>query len=513
MSDKCIMVLPDNMYFTGSPIMVVSGRVVQDENTFQNKLFLNMKNLSGYTINSVILKAFLLNDNNEIMASQDIGFQGLSVLDNKNFGDDRFFILPGINFSSITLMLCQVVYLDNTPWTGNEYMLEVVPGQELVSRVFNNSKVTKKYMERFGEKANRVYSTYSDLWLCTCGSIHKNNMNFCSDCGVNRQLLENFSFEDFANEVVSANKNLNNPALNPAGVVAPSGIPQEKPSVVSGNSTRSEKDYKEAIRALNSANDYYSLSVIKKKLEDLGDYKDSKAMLRECEARLGRIEKGWDIKKKAKIIIAISILSLILIGGTIYLAIDSKMKKNYKAAVKLYEERKIEEAYDKFEELDGYRDSEEYLERCDTYNELFNTAYYNQAFAYAELAEDRGAETDIRIEDDMEGFNNDYSNWRHRIVLDIILNYDSYEDYKKDYPGDKDVMNEWRGLADEFCDKLMSIYEEDKWESGSPKDDHLPIWQVNVKVRYMDVGQETYINPYSAWTEGSDHISHDSSEY
>ena len=354
-------------------------------------------------------------------------------------------------------------------------------------------------------------STYSDLWLCTCGSIHKNNMNFCSECGVNRQLLENFSFEDFANEVVSANKNLNNPALNPAGVVAPSGISQEKPSVVSGKSSRSEKDYKEAIRVLNSANDYYSLSVIKKKLEDLGDYKDSKAILRECEARLGRIEKGWDIKKKAKIIIAVSIFSLILIGGTIYLAIDSKMKKKYKAAVKEYEERNIEEAYDKFEELDGYRDSEEYLKRCDKYNELFDTAYYNQAFAYAELAEDRGAETDIRIEDSMEGFNNDHSNWRHKIVLDIILNYDSYEDYKKDYPGDKDVINDWRGLADEFCDKMMSIYEEDKWESGSPKDDHLPIWQVNVKVRYMDVGQETYINPYSAWTEGSDHISYNSS--
>lgn len=99
-------------------------------------------------------------------------------------------------------------------------------------------------------------------------------------------------------------------------------------------------------------------------LEDgdyLGDYKDSPEQIKKCTARIEEINKERKKKKRITLISCTAICSITaaLIAFVIVLNNVIIPNKNYNKAMDLYNSGNYEEAIEAFEDLDGYKDSED----------------------------------------------------------------------------------------------------------------------------------------------------------
>ena len=130
----------------------------------------------------------------------------------------------------------------------------------------------------------------------------------------------------------------------------------------------------------------YSLSQAIKAFSNIKGYKDADTLIKECENKIQQLDEKAKIaavkaaKKRKKILAIISSITAVLIVFVILLNTViipySKYGADYKNAVILMEEKKYSEAIAAFEAMDGYKDSADKIEACNT---AIKDEKYNEA--------------------------------------------------------------------------------------------------------------------------------------
>lgn len=478
MSEQCLFYMPDFLYSEGSPIVVVSGRVVKDETTFQNKIILNLRNISSRNIVAVTMRALLLNTASEVIAYQDLNYSDFRVADNMDFGDKLHFVLPPVVFSNITLMLTGVYFEDGYVMNSELYFLDVIPTPELISVGLKDDKLSKLYRQRFGANATKQFTTYKDLWICTCGAIHKNDMAFCSECGVNRQALESFSVEEFKKQVDDSD-------------VMTTAIYAKEPTNVSEKSVSKEKEYQKGLYIMNNETSYSALYDAMDIFKKLGNYKDSENMVKELDRRLVEISVSNHKRDKIKRWTKISVIAIVLIsvfGTFTYFSVKrDRQNKKFDKAEEYYENGEYEKAKELYAELaeddyigSGFGGKTEFnkmpirMEMMDAMEAFEDSDYYDLAVEYAEKAEGTNRDVDLTYEIKVE------NDWAVNVVIEVDQNYSSEEDYNDKK---RDDYYEWDRFATEYDNEMNEIYSRDQYIDGTYNSVHIN-WEVNVNAKW-----------------------------
>ena len=139
---------------------------------------------------------------------------------------------------------------------------------------------------------------------------------------------------------------------------------REKAKFIQEEAILAEKEevYQSA-KSFQNSNSISELQTAVEEYKKLGDYKDSLEQIEKCTARIEEINKKR--KKKKRIILisctAVGSVTAALIAFVIVLNNVIIPNKNYSHAMNLYNSGKYSEAIEAFEDLNGYKDSEDKL--------------------------------------------------------------------------------------------------------------------------------------------------------
>ena len=168
---------------------------------------------------------------------------------------------------------------------------------------------------------------------------------------------------------------------------------------------RNLKSYNSALKALDVDSNKGSRKTIDdlkasiKVFEGLGDFKDSKEQIKNCETKIAEIEEHLQKvkeaeararKKKKKITIIISAAAVVAVAAVIVFVTVFLPMIKYSNAKKLLDDKKYDEAIEAFDKLNGYKDSNEQVKEA-TYQkamQLFDNDEYIDAIEYFEKVKD-----------------------------------------------------------------------------------------------------------------------------
>lgn len=142
---------------------------------------------------------------------------------------------------------------------------------------------------------------------------------------------------------------------------------------------RKIREYDIAVKAMKLAKTESSYRDAAEKFQRIPGFKDADALAEQCLLKSERLAKQNRIeaeiaekaksKRNRKIAIAVTILNACVITGIVYLIVRAAFiipNSKYNSAVDLYNAGKYDEAITAFNEISGYKDSEEQIAKCET---------------------------------------------------------------------------------------------------------------------------------------------------
>ena len=344
----------DPLYLKNSPVIVVAGAILKNNEYDEILAQLKFKNISNKKIKYVDIELKLYDQNGESQRKV-INYQylDLNIFRNEDFGSQEPIILPYNNTRSFEVIVKKVVYDNEEIWTNNKKFCKIKKQQELSSIL--ESMEIEYFMEQYGEKSKFIPYIEQDIWICSCGCINSLDEKKCYDCNLEKDIILNIEFDELKKEAL----------------------------------------YDISIHYLESS----IVSLIKEakdNFEYLGEYKTSKEKVEECKEKLKKEEnKNKKIKKITILILTIIILIKIVCSIANIISNNKKNQLKYEQANNLFNELKYEEAIKIYEELGNYKDSNEKKELLQLYSniEKFNSEdgsgdFFNQNMEKFELIND-----------------------------------------------------------------------------------------------------------------------------
>ncbi len=176
--------LPNNLYMDGSPLLIVAGALLKDNQSGKVLVQLKLKNLyhASLTACKVHVRAFDPSGA-ELEGVDSFSYFDLKVSQGEDFGAKRPINLPNDTTRSVSVCVIQAVFEDGNVWQKpiSEWpQLELHP--RLLSDRFKDDELVKQYEIEVGGNCKYVPKTVAGLRLCTCGAINLSSEKLCSQC-------------------------------------------------------------------------------------------------------------------------------------------------------------------------------------------------------------------------------------------------------------------------------------------------------------------------------------------
>lgn len=385
--------LPKNLYIDTSPLLIVAGALLKDNQTGRIIAQLKFRSLSEKAIIAVKVKITAY-DISKIPLDGVVDYQylDLSARYGTEFGSNQAVLLPDNAARSYSVAISEVIFEDNRQWLSDDNTAWApLPKQKLLANALADSELVEQYRRETTSNAQYEPLTYKDLWLCSCGTANKGIAKLCSNCHIGKdpifselnvdslkQNLDTFRKKQLE---IQRNQEQHTKKIKKivliilivivASVVAGVLYVQVLAPMLKYNSAISvmkEGKYEDAIAAFS----------------ELGDYSDSATKIEEC-ALLQKEEKyqaGLTLLKNGDYNSAISTFQTLTdykdskkkIIEAEYLLQEEEKKEKYQKAVALLNNGDYESAIYSFNALGDYKDS----------RKRFNEAYYKFAETLAQ---------------------------------------------------------------------------------------------------------------------------------
>lgn len=105
----------------GQPVVLLESRLYQSLDTLAIHLYLKMKNVSGKTVTDVYVDLCCFDQEVNLVSTRpELPYEGLSIPNGTEFGDDIPVSLPSLRTASITATLHRVCFSDGTVWQRHD---------------------------------------------------------------------------------------------------------------------------------------------------------------------------------------------------------------------------------------------------------------------------------------------------------------------------------------------------------------------------------------------------------
>lgn len=294
--------LPENLYATGSPVVIAAGALLKDNQTGKVLAQLKLTNIQYKKIKAVKVKLFPRDTMGQPLGEAiDYQYLDLQLTRDGDFGAKTPIPFPDATTRAFSVEVTAVVFTDNIVWNSDGSPWEPIPDNIPLHKKYDNLVIEQLRLEQSGI-CQFVVQEHKDLWLCTCGAVNHDGEARCHDCG--KQLS------------------------------------QIHPLDVAGLTERA--DLRLAEEARQAA--------------------EEKATMEAAAAAVKK--KTAKILKIAVPVVCIVIALIVLLNSVVIPAMQEKaalkkLEEQYTAAVALLDDGNIAEAYSAFVALETYKDSEE----------------------------------------------------------------------------------------------------------------------------------------------------------
>lgn len=329
-----------NYYTEGSPVMLVAEAILKDNKTGNALAQLKFQNIQEKEIRTMSVRVEGFDSAGRPVAVEaEHRYLDIFAKQGDAFGAKEAIPLSDNDTRSLLVRIDEVVFSDQSVWTGSDEGLTVLSEPVPLLQSLENPELVKQYLIDYGSKSKNLLLEEKDIWFCSCGEINKKTAEYCIKCNSNIHKLKDFSLEKLTDHM----------------------------------NERLEREAKE---------------------KEAQRLRWEKAEEERKEQERQEEEKRVALKKKAQKI-GIIASAIIVLGLIVALFVTKVLVPNnkYKTAREYYEEGNYEEALTVYKTLNGFKDSKEQVERCEAAiadqkysnaEELYNEGKYEEALEILE---------------------------------------------------------------------------------------------------------------------------------
>ena len=354
-----LFALPENLYASGSPVVIAAGALLKDNQTGKVIAQLKMRNIGTNIIKATKVCVRPLDTvGNPLGEEIEYQYLDLNVNRNDEFGSKVPIPLTDATTRSYTASISEVVFADNTVWSGTDEPWEALSAPTTLDGALTDRELIKQYRINFGTDCKYNPTVQKDLWYCACGELNRKEETSCHHCKKSASSLLSVDLEALKKErdarvAAEQRKAAEEKAAEEvrakrmkkmAMIIAPIVVLLIIAAVLISNIVKKNQEEAARIHAEESHRDTYNTAVV---LMEKGEYEEAIAAFKALDGYKDSVGK-------------IEACETAILDG------------DYNTALALIDAGKYNEAYAILIALDGYKDSDEKANSI--YNSLINLA-------------------------------------------------------------------------------------------------------------------------------------------
>ena len=188
--------LPENLYQPGSPVMILAGALLKDNQTGGILALMKFKNVGTKPIRGLKVR-FFPQDLTGIDLDQPLEHQylDLNAARDGEFGQKEPVALPNAITRAFRVEVYQVVFADGTLWNQEQSQWSPMPPLQALETALGDKELCKEYQILYGANCRIMPQEDKGLWRCACGAWNMESEANCHACGKNLDQLKALDLE------------------------------------------------------------------------------------------------------------------------------------------------------------------------------------------------------------------------------------------------------------------------------------------------------------------------------
>jgi alpha-tubulin suppressor-like RCC1 family protein len=185
-----LFMLPQNLYFYGSPIVISAGALLKDNKMGRVVVQLKLRNIQSKYINAVTVQVFPADIAGRKLGT-DLQYQYLDLLLSRDseFGQKIPIILPDTTTRSFSVCVREVIFVDQSIWKTDIINWKPMERRIPLNEVILERQLERQYRIKYGNQCKEIFQQYQDLWYCSCGALNRKEEMRCHSCGLETEVL------------------------------------------------------------------------------------------------------------------------------------------------------------------------------------------------------------------------------------------------------------------------------------------------------------------------------------
>lgn len=191
-----LFALPENLYQPGSPVMILAGALLKDNQTGGILALIKFKNVGTKPIRGLKVR-FFPQDLTGIDLDQPLEHQylDLNAARDGEFGQKEPVAFPNAITRAFRVEVYQVVFADGTLWNQEQNQWAPMPPLQALETALGDKELCKEYQILYGANCRVMPQEDKGLWRCTCGAWNMESEANCHACGKNLDQLKALDLE------------------------------------------------------------------------------------------------------------------------------------------------------------------------------------------------------------------------------------------------------------------------------------------------------------------------------
>ena len=188
--------LPENLYQPGSPVMILAGALLKDNQTGGILALMKFKNVGTKPIRGLKVR-FFPQDLTGIDLDQPLEHQylDLNAARDGEFGQKEPVAFPNAVTRAFRVEVYQVVFADGTLWNQEQSQWSPMPPLQALETALGDKELCKEYQILYGANCRIMPQEDKGLWRCACGAWNMESEANCHACGKNLDQLKALDLE------------------------------------------------------------------------------------------------------------------------------------------------------------------------------------------------------------------------------------------------------------------------------------------------------------------------------
>ena len=176
-----------NRIIKGCPIVLDKTRLLYDTETLDLIFQISLRNISEKNIKTISFFANYYNELGDLIKNNEKIVLNGNFLRMQKFSTNEPIIIDNSDVYSISLIIESVIFDDDSTWINKEKR----EGTKIVEKQYIDNY---QLIEAFKKKELSIplcnYPVFTDdYYICSCGKINEFDSKFCTECGLEKELL------------------------------------------------------------------------------------------------------------------------------------------------------------------------------------------------------------------------------------------------------------------------------------------------------------------------------------